>query len=309
MSPRGTVSRNPFVAGMVLAFLILMACGPGTPALAQGASADRIVIAYEQPWNPAHAPVKNRLSDRRVLELLRDFLSPLKLPRTLTIKTASCGRENAFYDPNAQTITICYELIVWIRSMLPAEIDKYGLTHEDAVIASIIDIILHETAHAIFHLLELPILGNEEFAADQLAALILLQFKEDVVRLTVTGTAILFESDAQRRRDARAKAASKAGAPSTGKGDTRDTEFASVHGLPEQRYYNLLCIAYGRHRTTFADFVNDGKLPTDRARRCPWEYKQVAHAYHKLIEPHIDPVLADRVLKRDWIKEIRKGGK
>ena len=286
-----------------------MACVLGTTALAQGASADRISIVYEKPWNPAHAPVRSRLSERRVLELLRDFLSPLKLPRTLTIKTASCGRENASYDSRIQTITICYELIVWIHALIPAEIDKYDLSHEDAVIASVIDTILHEAAHAIFHLLELPILGNEELAADQLAALILLQFGEDVARLTVTGTAILFENDVKRRRDARAKAVSKAGAPPEGEDTIRGTEFAGVHGLPEQRYYNLLCIAYGRHRKTFASFVNDGKLPTHRARRCQSEYEQVAHAYRKLIEPHVDPVLRDQVLKRDWISEIRKSGK
>jgi hypothetical protein len=306
MWSRRTISRSPFIAVIVLG--LVMVCIPATTSPANGAAADQIRIVYEQPRNPAHAPIRSRLSERRVLELLRDFLSPLKLPRTLTIKTASCGRENAFYDSRNQTVTLCYELIVWIHAMIPAGSDKHNLTREDAIIAAVIDTILHETAHAIFHILDLPILGNEELAADQIAALILLQFGEDVARLTVTGTAILFQNDVKRRRDEREKTAPKGSAPSDSLDDTRSIEFSGLHGLPEQRYYNLLCIAYGRHRKAFADFVNDGKLPTHRARRCQAEYEQVAKAYCKLIEPHVDPALRDKVLQRDWISEIRGMG-
>jgi hypothetical protein len=35
-----------------------------------------------------------------------------------------------------------------------------------------------------------------------------------------------------------------------------------------QRLYDLLCIAYGADRDMFADVVENGYLPKDRARGC-----------------------------------------
>src|SRR5262249_43434155 len=59
---------------------------PAAPALAQVATTEKVVVEYVAPLNPAHRPILDRLQKRRVLEDLRDFLSPLKLPAPLTIK-------------------------------------------------------------------------------------------------------------------------------------------------------------------------------------------------------------------------------
>ena len=60
--------------------------------------ASQIRIVYGEPKNPAHRPIYERLQKRRVLEDLRDFLSPLKLPQPLTIKIEGCGVVNAYYS-------------------------------------------------------------------------------------------------------------------------------------------------------------------------------------------------------------------
>ena len=39
--------------------------------------------------------------------------------------------------------------------------------------------------------------------------------------------------------------------------------FSDVHGAPAQRYYNLLCLAYGAEPTVFADVVAKGYLPKE----------------------------------------------
>jgi hypothetical protein len=41
--------------------------------------------------------------------------------------------------------------------------------------------------------------------------------------------------------------------------------FSEVHGAPMQRFYNLLCMAYGADRETFGDLVTNGYLPQARA--------------------------------------------
>ena len=287
------MTRRPF-GWMLLALALVAVCVP-QPSHAEEKATDQIRISYLEPRNKAHAPILERLRARRVLEDLRDFLGALKLPKPLFIRTAGCGSQNATYNRDNQTITICYELVSWIHALVPADTSQHGIAREDAIVGAFVDILLHEIAHAVIHLFNLPVLGREEDAADQLAALIMLQFGEDVARRTITGTALLFQADAAQRQAARKKWESAKDAAS------RLTEFASQHGLPEQRYFNVLCIAYGRHRKQFADFINRGELPVDRARFCKEEYEQIAHAYHALLEPHVDQARLKEIMSREWL--------
>ena len=55
----------------------------------------QIEIAYVAPRNPALAPIQDRLQKRLVLEQLKQFLAPLKLPRKLTVQFDQCGGTGA----------------------------------------------------------------------------------------------------------------------------------------------------------------------------------------------------------------------
>jgi hypothetical protein len=48
----------------------------------------------------------------------------------------------------------------------------------------------------------------------------------------------------------------------------------------------------GADSKLFADVVDKGFLPKDRAERCEREYQDFAFAFKMLVEPHIDPELA-----------------
>jgi hypothetical protein len=255
---------------------------PGSLAKAQTASADAVTIEYVKPSDPSHQPIYDRLRARRVLEDFRDFLSPLKLPKPLEIRVTGCrGVINAWYSSNS--IAVCYEYIAWIRKIAAEGAPIEGISPADAVMGPFVDVLLHELSHAVFDMLNIPVFGREEDAADQLAALILLQFGKEVARRTITGTALFFRHMAESQQP-----------------DAID--FASVHGLPAQRFYNVLCIAYGWDRELFADFVKKGLLPPQRAAGCSWEYRQIAHAFKTLIAPHIDVELQKKVQSREWLR-------
>ena len=83
-------------------------------------------------------------------------------------------------------------------------------------------------------------------------------------------------------------------------------DFAAVHGLPAQRFINVLCIAYGAQPKLFADYVKQGFLPTFRVGHCRWEHQQILHAFKTLIAPHIDPVLQEKVRGREWLPGERQ---
>lgn len=261
----------------------------GMPAFAQEAAqgpaatatGGQVRIVYGEPKTPEQKIIYERLQKRRVLEDLQDFLSPLKLPKPLTIKTEACGVVNAYYSSGA--VTICYEYISWIHQIARKVTLSNEISLEDAVVGPFVDVLLHEVSHAIFDLLQIPLFGREEDAADQLAAFILLQFGNDVARRTITGAALLFRQMAVDTQ------------PGT-------ADYAAVHGLPAQRFINVLCIAYGAQPQLFADYVKQGFLPVFRVGYCRWEYRQIAHAFKTLIGPHIDPVLQEKVRGRQWLR-------
>ena len=270
------------IRGVLGAMLVGLAVW-ASPVAAQAPDASvgsQIRIVYGEPKNPAHQPIYERLQKRRVLEDFRDFLSPLKLPQPLTIKTEGCGVVNAYYSGGA--VTICYEYIAWIHQIAAKITLSNEISLEDAVVGPFVDVLLHEVAHAIFDLLKIPLFGREEDAADQLAAFILLQFGNDVARRTIVGAALLFRQMAEDHQ------------PGT-------ADFAAVHGLPAQRFINVLCIAYGAQPKLFADYVKQGFLPPHRVGHCRWEYQQILYAFKTLISPHVDPVLQEKVRGREWL--------
>ena len=81
-------------------------------------------------------------------------------------------------------------------------------------------------------------------------------------------------------------------------------QFADEHGTPAQRFYNLLCIAYGADPSLFADLVEKQYLPSKRAEGCADEYRQVAAAFKTLIAPHLDHETAKTVMNRSWLPDV-----
>ena len=271
---------------LFVALLIVIGAGLNPePAAAEKSSslrADRIQISYVPPKNSAHEPLFQLLKERQTLEKFKGLLSPLRLPRALLLKVEGCdGESNAWYGDDA--VTVCYEYLEDILQNAPRETTPAGVTRTDAIMGPTLEVFLHETGHAVFDYLSVPILGREEDAADQFAAYILLQFAESDARRLIYGVAYSYNIDASK--------------PSTKK-----DPFADEHGLPAQRFYNVLCMAYGANSKLFADLVDKGYLPKERAEGCADEYDQVIRALNKLIGPYIDQTRAKQVRARQWLR-------
>ena len=247
-----------------------------------GPPASMVDVAYAEPTNAVQRPLYERLRKRQVLENLREFLSPLRLPHRLVITMQSCNRANAFYS--RARVTICYEYIELIHQRAPKATTPEGVTYEDAVVAGVVSVVLHEVSHAVFDLLQIPILGREEDAADQLAGFIMVQFGKNVARRTIAGKAHLWDH-AGSKRPPRTKRA-----------------YADVHGTEYQRFYNILCIAYGHDPENFEDYVKKNILPAGRARRCRIEYRKIERAFRTLLLPHIDRAAMERVRQVEWVR-------
>jgi hypothetical protein len=276
-----TISRTS--AALAIALCLLLITAPRVSAIQH--SPEQIRIEYVPPKDSTHQSIFDEIKQAQVLERIQKLLSPLRLPRPLLVKVTGCnGESNAWYEDDA--ITVCYEFLTDILKNSPAEPLPIGITRRDTIIGPLIDVFLHESGHAVLDMLKIPVFGREEDAADQFSAYIMLQFgKEDAHRL-IEGSAYQYKADLQKWQST-----------------TTITKFANVHGTPAQRFFNVLCIAYGADKTLFADVVENKYLPQDRADGCDGEYEQIAYAFKVLIDPHLDKALASQVLKK-WMREV-----
>jgi hypothetical protein len=194
------------------------------------------------------------------------------------VRTEQCGRFTRPYNAQ-QPVAICYELV--------DQIEKVAAKGEPAarksmVAGAFVQVVLHAVAYPVFDLLKVPVWGRTGDAADYFAAMVMLQFGEELALRTIRGTANFFWASRKTW---------------TG------SDFADVNSPEEQRFYNYLCIAFGGAPMSFRFLVagEQPTLPYERAVRCRGEYEQVRQAFYLRVMPHVDPDLLVQVRAMDWL--------
>jgi hypothetical protein len=245
------------------------------PSLQDTVKTGQVLYEYQDPADAGQKNIRDRLQALRILERLSEFLSPLRLPRPLTLTVRGCdGQVNAFYWRDR--VMVCYEYFNFLLKIAPEMPTPEGLTRHEALAGMTADVFLHETGHAVFDMLEIPFLGREEDAADQYSAYILLQRAKEDARRLILGVAYLGSKQAQQEMASMGQQ-------------------ADIHELPAQRYYNVLCMAYGEDQNLFADAIQYWHLPETRAKNCRYEYLRYQYAFRTLIDPYVDHALVEKL--------------
>ena len=243
----------------------------------------QIDVEYVAPKNAAHSELYAALRKMRVLEQLQEFLSPVRLPRRIMIRTQGCdGKANSSFD--IDTITVCYEYFDVILKHLPKIEREEGLTRQDALVGPTVDTFLHEFGHALLRVLDVPFFGKEEDVADNVATYLLLTFSKEDSRRLIVGAS--FFADAE-------DVVEKGKSP-------KPDELADAHSLLAQRHFTRWCLAYGADKDLFSDAVENGVLPPNRVKWCRYEWATNAYAFEQLIEPYIDSVQKEVVKLKRW---------
>jgi Putative metallopeptidase len=186
-------------------------------------------------------------------------------------------------------VTICYEFLKRILELLPNETTPTGLAPTDAAVGQFFWVTFHEVGHAAFDLFNVPIFGHEEDAADNFATFITLQFGKGQAPRLINGAAWAWRAylgDYQKNPVVQIRLAA----------------FATDHGLPQERFYNLVCLAFGANSQEFAELA--GFLPPTRSPNCSHEYQTLVRAFRQEIRPHIDQEQARTVLDTDWLEQV-----
>ena len=245
---------------VLLTALPLVSCAEQKPMVtAKG----QFTIFYGGATDSKYAKVKKRLKKAQVLEKTAKFLNgTFVIPHSITLSFDECDVANAFYKPEEQKIVFCYELLGQLAQQFQGDKE-----YEDLFTGTYTFVLLHELGHALIDVLNLPVTGREEDAADQLATWMLIDGSEEE-QGALQSAAIWFSLNAQRSRVSK-------------------LAFADEHSLDAQRFFNILCWIYGHDPDSEEDIVSEGYLPVDRAEGCPAEFDRMDSSWDKLLEPHL----------------------
>lgn len=253
----------------------------------------RIHVEYQTPKDPAQQKVFDVVKQHHVLETVRKIFSPWNLGDIdLNIRTTSCGVSNAWYQRvgKVPTVSICYEYLQEIWDSMPEETKAVlGESMKDAICGQLFFAVAHELGHAMFDIFDVPVFGRQEDAADQFATYMMLQFGGEQALQLINGAAYGYHAyikDLSTKPQVTLPLAA----------------LSSDHGTPEERYFNLICAAYGYDQRLFS--LEMHKIPPSRAQKCRDEYEDIKYAMHTVFWSHLDHDKVKRVLAMKWFIDI-----
>jgi hypothetical protein len=222
------------------------------------------IVEHIAVENARYAEIDRQVKNEKLLEKAASKLNrALILPTDLTLRAKDCNEINAFYNPNDQSVTVCYELMEHFFKVFKS--DGYDDQKAyDKMFDAVQFVFLHEIGHALIDVYKLPITANEEDAADRCSSYINLEELGEEGVNSVLAAAAAFQIESKMRTP-----------------DARN--MADEHLLQEQRFYNSLCMIYGSNPSQYATIVTDGYLPKERAVRCPTEYQRTVESWVKLL--------------------------
>lgn len=248
----------------VLLLLLVVVAATGLPAHAAQTARGHFVVQPPQVTSAQMRAVAREMQDSGTLQALADSLNAIfVLPRDVGLRFAQCDEANAYYDSETREIRMCLELLQGMSETLEGQFDGEDET-ADALAGAFIAVVLHEVGHALVDVLEIPVTGREEDAVDQLSAWMLIE-ANDVD--SVLGAAASYYTEL----------------------DIGDEDFAGEHSLDRQRYYNLVCWAYGSDPDNSQALIDDWELPQERAEQCGAEYALLDRSWTRLLRDHLRP--------------------
>ncbi|MCS6873323.1 MAG: DUF4344 domain-containing metallopeptidase [Pyrinomonadaceae bacterium] len=219
------------------------------------------IVRYE----PARDFVEyqEKIRQEKLLEKAADKLNQLLiLPKDINIILKECNESNSSYDSQTSSIVICLNMVRYFENLFLSETSDMDEARQKAFDAMKF-VFLHELGHALIDVYELPIIGNEEDAADKLSSFICInKLGEEGIKAVLTA-AEAFRIEAKKNKGV--------------------TDFSDEHLLSEQRFYNSLCLIYGFLPEKYAYLVNNKYLPASRASKCQEEYARVVKSSIQLL--------------------------
>jgi hypothetical protein len=213
-------------------------------------------------------------SSETLQKVATDLAEQITWPRDIDVTFEDCGGgTDAFYDDETHAVTICREIVDEFYQLFSTS-GLHGPRINEAVNGALVSLLFHELGHALIDVLNLPITGREEDAADQLSSILL-------INRTAGGPAMALSAAEAFKILARVE-------------KREGYIYWDDHSLHAQRYYDTLCLVYGSDEQRFAYLVKDHVLPEERAATCAQDYERIRKSWKALLQPYARESLWDR---------------
>lgn len=215
-----------------------------------------VQIEYQEV-GPKYASLQKALrTSGRLERAAAQFDRVANLPEAVTVRVGSC-KDGTQYLVDENRVEFCIQDFAEVRREMK---DAGEENLSDTVLGDAEATLLHELAHAIIDVRDLPITGREEDVADQF-----------VVWQAVVG---LDDPDIVLSQ------AFEYGLSNDLYEQVEDDE----HTSDGQREANLLCWLYGSDPDAWEHLVDDDPLTEDRADLCEDEWQLLVHGWTTILE-------------------------
>lgn len=237
---------------------------------AQGGGGAPVTVNLQAPTGGQANQIGHTLVEANNFEEIgNSFANAFDVPETITIKGVNGFGGGPFFNPRNNSITFQYgfaNLVYETLAQVNPNWNNYRLGEGIGAVDSFI--FAHEYGHALVSVFDLPVLGREEDAADDLATLMLLKIPEGPQ----------YVSDA----------ASFWAAFSERQSVPKLAEYADVHSFDLQRAYTMMCMLAGSSKESFNNVARLGVLPDSRLAGCPAEYEEKVQSFEQVLDPHVE---------------------
>ena len=208
-------------------------------------------------------------SEAKVRSMVTRLNNSINLPVEIQISFEDCHDTEVYYDDQNHHVTICHEWLDEMQHLLSRRNNDKNLIHE-SVESLVVAVFLHESAHALIDILHVPVTGREEDAADQFSTLVLMGQPDGARKaMQVAHTYKVLSQDSLHDPPV----------------------YWDEHSLDAQRYYDTLCMIYGRDPKQNSKLMTSDRLPDERAEICEKDYQRIETAWKTLLRPYAKDAL------------------
>ena len=223
-----------------------------------------LLNAHERFARASNSELLRSDSEAKLRAMVSRLNQSINLPADIAISFEDCHDSEVYYDEQNHHVVICHEWLDEMQHVVSRRSTDKALVRE-SVESLVIAVFLHESAHALIDILHVPVTGREEDAADQFSTLVLMGQPDGARKaMQVAHTYKVLSQDSLREPPA----------------------YWDEHSLDAQRYYDTLCMIYGRDPKQNAKLLNNDRLPDERAEICEKDYQRIETAWKTLLKPY-----------------------
>lgn len=242
--------------------------------LAEERQSGKFVLEFTTPKKDVYRDIeyifkKSGIYENIIAEINKSFV----FPENITVKFAA--GDGPIYYTGKNTIQMSYDFILYLSELY---LERYPKASDKSMmnfaLRSTTFLFYHEAAHAFIDVFQLPIVGNEEVAADNLAVILAFEYSDDGFDVVMDSVELfdLLEVDNHAKYT--------------------DDDYWDEHALDAQRFYSILCLAYGKYPKQVMKVLKDVKnkkidhFIQERGEYCADEYQRQLSGWSQLLSGH-----------------------